>query len=62
MKMKNYDEKIDTLIRNALLENAENYVVSNEVKERINQRFKEEKEKMNSRQPFTQGSGGHEET
>ena len=33
--MRDYDEPIDTLIRNALLENADNYVESNEVKERI---------------------------
>ena len=41
--MRDYDEAFDTLIRNALLENADNYIVSNEVKERIDQRIKAEK-------------------
>lgn len=44
MRMNNYDEKIDTLIKNALQETASDYVVSDEVKERIDQRINEEKE------------------
>ena len=42
MSMKNYDEKIDTLIKNALQEEA------GEVKERINQRIREETEKLDN--------------
>ena len=48
MRMKNHDEKIDILIRNALQEKAGDYEVSDEVKERIDQRIREEKEKLNN--------------
>lgn len=44
--MDNYNDKIDALIKSALQEKAGDYEVSDEVKERINQRIKEEKEKL----------------
>ncbi len=43
IKLNNYDEKIDTLIRSALQEKAGDYKVSDEVKKRIDQRLKESK-------------------
>ena len=46
--MNNFDEKIDILIRNALQEKAGDYEVSDEVKERIDQRIREEKAKLNN--------------
>ena len=48
MRMKNHDEKIDTLIRNALQEKAGDYEVSDEVKERIDLKIREEKEKLDN--------------
>ena len=46
--MDNYDERIDALIKSALQVKADDYEVSDEVKERINQRIREEKEKLNN--------------
>lgn len=46
IRMNNYDEKIDTLIKSTLQEEVGNYEVSDRVKEKIDQRIKEEKEKI----------------
>ena len=46
--MNNFDEKIDALIRSALQEKADDYEVSDDVKERIDQRIREEKEKLDN--------------
>ena len=48
MRMKNYDEKIDTLNRSALQEKVGDYEVSDDVKERIDQRINDEKEKLDN--------------
>ena len=46
MRIKDYDEPIDTLIRNVLMEEQGNYEVSDEVQEKINKKIKEKMEKM----------------
>lgn len=48
MRMNNYDEKIDALIKSTLQEEVGNYEVSDRVKEKIDQRIKEEKKKSNN--------------
>ena len=44
--MKNEDERIEILIRNILSEESGSVEISDEVKERIDQRIREEKEKI----------------